>query len=205
MPPWTGTNSFHWLNTADLHYFTIMKSRQTADKKGGCMTSVLLKPHRERQRPIAFFSFSLELLAADLPLYMEQLKKVVLTWNDHAGYSELMLLVLTVSLRKTKYTFISCLLVNAKTFNKKVTNSNVHTILLETPNVRVKSGPVLNSASLLTTDADGEPHNYREVVSKTNLTSSGHRTWHLSIRHRTVSLFRSSCWTRGTNTSVWNR
>lgn len=220
MPPWTGTNSFHWLNTADLHYFTIMKSRQTADKKGGCMTSVLLKPHRERQRPIAFFSFSLELLAADLPLYMEQLKKVVLTWHDHAGYSELMLLVLTVSLRKTKYTFISCLLVkvskkkknsvvnynkNAKTFNKKVTNSNVHTILLEIPNVRVKSGPVLNSASLLTTDADGEPHNYREVVSKTNLTSSGHRTWHLSIRHRTVSLFRSSCWTRGTNMSVWNR
>lgn len=93
-----------------------------------------------------------------------------------------MLLVLTVSLRKTKYTFISCLLVkvskkkknsvvnynkNAKAFNKKVTNSNVHTILLEIPNVRVKNGPVLNSASLLTTDADGEPHEYREVVSKT--------------------------------------
>lgn len=53
-----------------------------------------------------------------------------------------------------------------KTFNKKVTNSNVHTILLEIPNVRVKSCPLLNSASLLTTDADAEPHDYREVVSK---------------------------------------
>lgn len=75
------------------------------------MTSVLLKPHRERQRPIAFFSFSLELLAADLPLYMEQLKKVVLKAlilsNPHGHVKS----VLTVSLRKTKYTFISCLLV----------------------------------------------------------------------------------------------
>lgn len=114
---------------------------------------------------------------------MEQLKKVVLTWHDHAGYSELMLLVLTVSLRRTKYTFISCLLVNAKSFNKKVTNSNVHTILLEIPNVRIKSGPVLNWASLLTTDADGEPHDYREVVSKTY---SAELTWQAVVTEHDI-------------------
>lgn len=126
---------------------------QTVDERSGCMTSVLLQPHGDRLRPVAYFSGKLDPVAAGMPKCLRAVaaaEKALLASRDIVGYAPLTLVVphaVALILSEQKTSHLSA-----------ARHLRYHTCLLDMPNVPLKRCNVLNPATLLPLPEDGEPH-----------------------------------------------
>lgn len=135
---------------------------QTVDERNGCMTSVLLQSHGDVLRPVAYFSCKLDAVSAGMPRCLRAVaasEKALNASRDIVAYSPLTLLVphevnLILSEHKTSHFTLPRFL-------------RYHTCLLGLPNVTVKRCGVLNPATLLPNETDGEPH---DCVAELTLT-----------------------------------
>nr|XP_040024957.1 uncharacterized protein LOC120812808 [Gasterosteus aculeatus aculeatus] len=66
---------------------------QTVDERLGCLTSVLLQPHGDKLRPVAYFSAKLDPVAAGLPQCLRAVAAALTASRDIVGYAPLTLLV----------------------------------------------------------------------------------------------------------------
>ncbi|XP_051251059.1 uncharacterized protein LOC127360649 [Dicentrarchus labrax] len=126
---------------------------QAVDEREGCMTSVLMQPHGDRLRPIAYFSAKLDPVAAGFPRCLRAVaacEKALMASRDIVGYSDVTLLV--------PHT-VSLILLEQKTSHLSTARwLRYHTVLLDMPNVTVKRCTVLNPATLLPLPHEGEEH-----------------------------------------------
>nr|XP_043874560.1 protein NYNRIN-like [Solea senegalensis] len=133
---------------------------QTVDERSGCMTSVLLQPHGDRLRPVAYFSGKLAPVAAGMPKCLRAVaaaEKALLASRDIVGYALLTLLVPHA---------VSLILSEQKTSHLSAARHlRYHTCLLDMPNVTLKRCTVLNPATLLPLPQDGEPHDCMAELS----------------------------------------
>ncbi|XP_039665097.1 uncharacterized protein LOC120564313 [Perca fluviatilis] len=135
---------------------------QTVDERVGCMTSVLLQPHGDRLRPVAYFSAKLDPVAAGLPICLRAVaaaERALAASRDIVGYAPLTLLVPHA---------VSLILLEQKASHLSAARYlRYHTVLLDMPNVTVKRCTVLNPASLMPTPEDGEPHDCLAELAQT--------------------------------------
>ncbi|XP_058510228.1 protein NYNRIN-like [Solea solea] len=133
---------------------------QTVDERSGCMTSVLLQPHGDRLRPVAYCLGKLDPVAADMPKCLRAVaaaEKALLASRDIVGYAPLTLLVPHA---------VSLILSEQKTSHLSAARHlRYHTCLLDMPNVTLKRCTVLNPATLLPLPQDGEPHDCMAELS----------------------------------------
>ncbi|XP_051242063.1 uncharacterized protein LOC127355326 [Dicentrarchus labrax] len=106
---------------------------QAVDERAGCMTSVLMQPHGDRLRPIAYFSAKLDPVAAGFPRCLRAVaacEKALMASRDIVGYSDVTLLVPHA---------VSLILLEQKTSHLSTARwLSYHTVSLDMPNVTVK-------------------------------------------------------------------
>ncbi|XP_048009377.1 protein NYNRIN-like [Megalobrama amblycephala] len=126
---------------------------QMVDEKNGFMSSVLLQLHGDRMRPVGYFSGKLDPVAAGLPHCLRAVaaaEQAVMASREFVGYSDVTLMVPHA---------VSMILQEQKTSHLSTARwLRYHTILLDMPNITVKRCTVLNPATLLPTEEDGEEH-----------------------------------------------
>lgn len=126
---------------------------QTVDERKGHMVSVLLQEHGGKLRPVAYFSSKLDSVAQGLPPCLRAVaaaEKTVMASNEFVGFGELNLLVPHA---------VAMILLEQKTSHLSTARwLRYNFVLLEMPNIHVKRCTVLNPATLLPIEGEGEPH-----------------------------------------------
>ncbi|KAF7650787.1 hypothetical protein LDENG_00120680 [Lucifuga dentata] len=132
---------------------------QTVDDKNGFMSYVLLQEHGGRLKPVAYFSAKLDPVAAGLSHCLRAVaaaEKAIMASRDFA-FSPLTLLV--------PHAVASLLTEQKSSHFTTVRWLKYHSTLLGLPNVIVKRCNILNPATLLPTEDDGEPHHCVAAVN----------------------------------------
>uniref|UniRef100_W5NLA8 Reverse transcriptase/retrotransposon-derived protein RNase H-like domain-containing protein n=1 Tax=Lepisosteus oculatus TaxID=7918 RepID=W5NLA8_LEPOC len=125
----------------------------TVDDRHGFYSAVLLQAHGDRFKPVAYYSQCLTSVARGLPVCLcavAAAAAAVMASAPLVCYHPLMVLV--------PHAVASILLQSKTSYFSPTSTPHYHYILLSLPHVTIEQCKVLNPATLLPTEDEGEPH-----------------------------------------------
>ncbi|XP_034146327.1 uncharacterized protein LOC117593887 [Esox lucius] len=134
---------------------------QAVCEKDGYMSSVLMQKHGDKLRPIAYFSSKLDAVAQGLPYCL----KAVAAAADAVLRSRPLVCYQPLELR-VPHSVASILLEHKTSHLSGARFLHYHNILLSLPHLTVVRSPVLNPATFLPTEVDGEPHDCLAAINQ---------------------------------------